>query len=135
VYKVTKDAVDRARRGEGPTLIELVTMRMGAHSTSDDPSRYCPPELLKQWAEKDPLKRFEEYLLRNKIIDQKFAEKTAAEAVAEVEAAIKVAEKNDPHPPVESMFDDVYERVPPILQAQREAMMRDHKEHGIPGAH
>jgi len=135
VYKVTKDAVDRARRGEGPTLIELVTFRMGAHSTSDDPSRYCPPELFKEWAAKDPLKRFESYLLRNKVIDQAFADQTASDAVAEVESAIKTAEKNAPHPPVESMFEDVYESIPPHLAQQRDEMLRDYKEHGIPGSH
>jgi pyruvate dehydrogenase E1 component alpha subunit len=135
VYKVTKDAVDRARRGEGPTLIELVTFRMGAHSTSDDPSRYCPPEQLKEWAAKDPLARFEAYLLKNKVIDPKVVEQAAADAVAEVEAAIKAAEKNKAHPPVETMFDDVYETVPEHVAAQREAMMKDYKEHGIPGAH
>ena len=135
VYKVTKEAVERARNGEGPTLIELVTFRMGAHSTSDDPSRYCPPELVKQWAEKDPLKRFEAYLLKAKVIDAATVEKTAAAAVAEVDEAIKTAEKNGAHPPVESMFDDVYEHVPELLADQKEQMLRDYKEHGIPGAH
>jgi TPP-dependent pyruvate/acetoin dehydrogenase alpha subunit len=135
VYKVTKEAVERARNGEGPTLIELVTFRMGAHSTSDDPSRYCPPELFKEWAAKDPLKRFEAFLLKTKVIDAGVVEKTAAEAVAEVEAAIKGAEKNGPHPDVETMFDDVYEHLPDLLKDQKEQMMRDYKEHGIPGAH
>jgi pyruvate dehydrogenase E1 component alpha subunit len=135
VYKVTKEAVDRARKGEGPTLIELVTFRMAAHSTSDDPSRYCPPEELKAWAAKDPLKRFEAYLVKAKVIDAKFIEKTATEAVAEVENAIKTAEKNDPHPDVETMFDDVYEHLPDLLKDQKEQMLRDYKEHGIPGGH
>jgi TPP-dependent pyruvate/acetoin dehydrogenase alpha subunit len=120
VYKVTKEAVDRARRGEGPSLIELVTFRMGAHSTSDDPSRYCPPELLKEWAEKDPVKRFEAYLLKNKVIPQ-----------GEMEAG----EKNATMPPVESMFDDVYENVPDLLKDQRAAMKKDYDEHGVPGSH
>src|SRR5687768_6834699 len=135
VYKVTKEAVERARNGEGPTLIELVTFRMGAHSTSDDPSRYCPPELYKQWAEKDPLKRFEAYLLKTKVIDAKAIESLAAAAVAEVDDAVKAAEKNGPTPDVETMFDDVYEHVPELLKEQRETMMRDYKEHGVPGAH
>ncbi|MCA1819115.1 MAG: thiamine pyrophosphate-dependent dehydrogenase E1 component subunit alpha, partial [Halobacteriales archaeon] len=80
VYKVTKDAVDRARRGEGPSLIELVTFRMGAHSTSDDPSRYCPPELIRQWAEKDPLKRFEAFLLKAKVLTQAEMDRLAQDA-------------------------------------------------------
>lgn len=135
VYKVTQEAVERARSGEGPTLIELVTFRMAAHSTSDDPTRYCPPELFKEWAAKDPLKRFEAYLIKNKVIDQKFADICAADATAEIDDAIRTAEKNGPHPPVETMFDDVYEHVPEHVEAQREQMMRDYKEHGIPGAH
>ncbi len=135
VYKVAQEAVERARNGEGPTLIELVTFRMAAHSTSDDPSRYCPPEQLKEWAAKDPLARFESYLLKFKIIDEAFVKKCSTDAVQEVDDAIKAAEKNGPHPPVETMFDDVYEKVPEHLAAQRDEMMRDYKEHGIPGAH
>ncbi len=135
IYKVTKEAVDRARRGEGPSLIELVTFRMAAHSTSDDPSRYCPPELLKEWAEKDPLKRFEAYLLKNKIIAQAEMDKLAKDAELEVNDAIKAAEKNATMPPVESMFDDVYENVPDLLKDQRAAMKKDYDEHGVPGSH
>ncbi|HUR61269.1 MAG TPA: thiamine pyrophosphate-dependent dehydrogenase E1 component subunit alpha [Candidatus Thermoplasmatota archaeon] len=135
VYKVTKEAVDRARRGEGPTLIELVTFRMGAHSTSDDPSRYCPPEQLKEWALKDPLKRFEAFLLKNKVFSQADMDKLAKDAVAEVEEAIKNAEKAAPMPEVGTMFDDVYENVPEQLLSQRDDMLRDHKEHGVPGSH
>ena len=135
VYKVSKEAVERARNGEGPTLIELVTFRMAAHSTSDDPSRYCPPEQLKEWAAKDPLKRFEQFLLKGKVIDQKFADKTSADAIAEVEAAIKAAEAAGPLPPVETMFEDVYEHMPELLKDQQAQMMKDYKEHGLPGAH
>jgi 2-oxoisovalerate dehydrogenase E1 component alpha subunit len=135
VYKVTKEAVDRARRGEGPTLIELVTFRMAAHSTSDDPSRYCPPELLKEWAERDPLKRFEAFLVKNKVVGQAECDRLAKAAEEEVAEAIRAAEKNAAHPPVESMFDDVYEKPSELQKEQRDAMMRDYKEHGIPGAH
>ncbi|MEA3202889.1 MAG: pyruvate dehydrogenase component alpha subunit [Thermoplasmata archaeon] len=135
VYKVTKEAVDRARHGEGPTLIELVTFRMGAHSTSDDPSRYCPPEQLKEWAQKDPLKRFEAFLLKNKVLAQAEMDKLAKDAVAEVEEAIKNAEKAGPMPEVATMFDDVYEHVPELLLSQRDDMLRDYKEHGVPGSH
>jgi pyruvate dehydrogenase E1 component alpha subunit len=135
VYKVTKDAVDRARRGEGPTLIELVTFRMGAHSTSDDPSRYCPPELLAEWKKKDPLARFEAYLLKNKVLAQEEMDRIAKEAEEEVNAAIKEAEKNAALPPVESMFEDVYGEMPDLLKDQLEQMKRDYEEHGMPGSH
>jgi len=135
VYKVTQEAVARARAGEGPTLIELVTMRMGAHSTSDDPSRYCPPELLKEWAAKDPVKRFESYLLKNKVLTQAEMDRIAKEAEVEVAESITAAEKNGPMPPPETMFDDVYEQMSEIQKSQLEAMMKDYKEHGVPGAH
>jgi len=135
VYKAAKEAVDRARNGEGPTLIEAVTFRMGAHSTSDDPSRYAPPELFEEWGKKDPIQRFERYLLRQGVLDEDAMEAIAKKAEKEVADAIKEAEKADPHPPVDSIFDDVYETLPPILEAQREAMRADHKEHGIPGGH
>lgn len=135
VYQVTKEAVDRARRGEGPSLIELVTFRMGAHSTSDDPSRYCPPELYKEWAAKDPLKRFEAYLVKNKVIDEAFIQKTAKDAEAEVANAVTMAEKEPPTPRIESMFEDVYENMPELLEAQQKQMLKDYNEHGIPGSH
>ncbi len=135
VYKVTAEAVQRARNGEGPTLIELVTFRMASHSTSDDPTRYCPPELFKQWAEKDPVKRFEAYLLRNKLMSQSDMDAIQKAATAEVDAAVKEAETNAATPDVATMFDDVYEKRPDILNDQRDAMLKDYNEHGIPGAH
>ncbi len=135
VYKVTADAVERARNGEGPTLIELVTFRMSAHSTSDDPSRYCPPEEFTKWAAKDPLKRFEAYLLRNKVLTQAEMDAVAKAAVIEVDSAVREAEKNGPMPPPETMFEDVYENIPDILKDQQAAMMKDYREHGLPGAH
>ncbi len=135
VYAAAKEAVDRARRGEGPTLIECVTMRMSAHSTSDDPSRYCPPEQLAEWKKKDPVARFEAYLLKSKILDQNGMDRIAKEAEAEVAAAVSAAEKNPVHPPVDSLFDDVYETLPDILVEQRERMRADYNEHGIPGGH
>lgn len=135
VYAATKEAVGRARNGEGPSLIEAVTYRMGAHSTSDDPSRYCPPEELAEWKKKDPVLRFEKYLEKHGIADQGWFDEVRSEAEAEVVEAIKQAEKVAVHPPVESLFDDVYEDVPPLLQAQRERLLADYEEHGVPGGH
>src|SRR5207237_8981797 len=61
-YVVSREAARRARRGEGPTLIEAVTYRRGPHSTADDPSRYRTDEELKTWEALDPIARFEKYL-------------------------------------------------------------------------
>ncbi len=135
VYQATKEAVARARNGEGPTLIEAVTFRMGAHSTSDDPSRYVPEDEYKEWEAKDPLARFEKYLLKHGILDKDVMARMAKDAEQEVAQAIKNAEAADPHPPVDSLFDDVYAELPPILEEQREQMRADYNEHGIPGGH
>jgi pyruvate dehydrogenase E1 component alpha subunit len=135
VYQATKEAVERARKGEGPTLIEAVTFRMGAHSTSDDPSRYVPKEQFEEWKKKDPIERFEKFLLRQNILKAADIKRIATAAEEEVAAAIKQAEKADPHPPIDSMFDDVYEQMPELLRIQRDAMRKDHEEHGIPGGH
>ena len=135
VYQVMKEAVNRARNGEGPTLIEAITFRMGAHSTSDDPSRYCPPEEFEAWAKKDPVVRFEKYLEREGILSPEQIKAIRAAADEEITNAIQVAESVAAHPPIDSMFDDVYEEVPDLLIDQREEMREDYNEHGIPGGH
>lgn len=135
MYKATKEAVDRARNGEGPTLIEAVSFRMAAHSTSDDPSRYVSDEEFAEWEKKDPIARFEKYLLKNDIIDEDFITKTAEDATAEVLECIKNAEEAEHYPPVDTLFDDVYAELPPMLEEQREKMRKDVDEHGIPGGH
>ena len=62
VIAATRQAVERARRGEGPTLVEAVTFRMGGHSSSDDPTRYRDPEVVKTWEQRDPVARFGTWL-------------------------------------------------------------------------
>src|SRR6185503_15031034 len=62
VIEATREAVERARRGEGPTLIEAVTFRMGGHSSSDDPTRYRDAGLLAEWERRDPIVRFRAHL-------------------------------------------------------------------------
>lgn len=63
MYAATKEAVDRARRGEGPTIIEAVTYRLGPHTTSDDPTIYRDDSEVKEWEKKDPIERFKKYLI------------------------------------------------------------------------
>ncbi len=135
MYQATKEAIDRARRGEGPTLIEAVTFRMAAHSTSDDPSRYVSEEEYAHWKAKDPIMRFEKYLLKNKIIDEEFITTTAKDAEKEVADAIKGAESVTWHPEADTMFDDIYADLPPMLQEQFKRMQADVAEHGVPGGH
>ena len=69
-YAVTRQALDAARTGQGPTLVEAVTYRMGAHTTSDDPTRYRLEAELESWKLKDPLERLKAFLYRQQIADR-----------------------------------------------------------------
>jgi len=120
VYAVTRSAVERARRGEGPTLIELVTYRLGAHSSSDDPSAYQDnaEQLLEEQARRDPLRRLRAYLEHRDAWST--AEQVAFEerVQAELAACIERAEHTRP-PDVASMFEDVYAEMPAHLREQQ----------------
>ena len=117
VVQVTREAVDRARRGEGPTLIEAVTFRMGGHSSSDDPTRYRDAALVAEWERRDPLKRLRIYLKAMSLLKDGDEERMIEEINAEIGAAIQAAEAMPP-PPIESLFTDVYARVPKHLEDQ-----------------
>jgi 2-oxoisovalerate dehydrogenase E1 component alpha subunit len=118
VVSTVRKAVERGVRGEGPTLIEAITYRMGGHSTSDDPNRYRGSEMLEPWASRDPIGRVRAYLEKHDLWDGAAEERLIAEVDASFKAAVKVAEQT-PLPPLESMFEDVYARVPWHLQEQR----------------
>jgi pyruvate dehydrogenase E1 component alpha subunit len=119
VRAVTQEAVDRARAGEGPTLIECVTFRMGGHSTSDDPTKYVPAELLAYWAKRDPIDLFETSLIKAKKLTKKVKEKMTKECEEEVLAAVKVA-ADAPAPALEEIFTDVYAEIPDHIRRQGE---------------
>jgi pyruvate dehydrogenase E1 component alpha subunit/2-oxoisovalerate dehydrogenase E1 component alpha subunit len=107
VYAAMQTALERARSGEGPTFVEAVTYRMGAHSTSDDPSRYRSQEEVDAWERRDPLDRLRKHLLRLGVIEEGL-DVTLDEAIsAEIAAAIEAVESLPP-PPRSSLFDDVY---------------------------
>jgi TPP-dependent pyruvate/acetoin dehydrogenase alpha subunit len=117
VRKATLEAVERARKGGGPTLIEAQTFRMGGHSTSDDPTRYVPKELVAEWERKDPLARFERFLEKRKLWSAKTREQYYSEAMAEIDAAAKEAAAT-PRPALETIFSDVYATLPAHLRRQ-----------------
>ncbi len=123
VYRATKEAADRARRGEGPTLIEALTYRMGSHSSSDDAARYRPSEEWEAWKAKDPIDRFRRYLARRRAWSEDFEHEVVAGASAEVQAAIEEAE-GTPAPAIETIFTDVYAEMPPQLREQLEELRR-----------
>src|SRR5205085_7212220 len=79
-YAVTQAALQRARDGQGPTLVEAYTYRMGAHTTTDDPTRYRLSDDVERWKLKDPIARVEVYLKRNGLADQDFFDAVSAEA-------------------------------------------------------
>ncbi len=106
VHAVMQEAVERARNGGGPTLVEAITHRQAAHSTADDPTRYCPPEDLSLWEAKDPIKRFRNFLFENGYLD----EKRDMSLVADVEAYLteqvqKAFDYPAPSPGMSKEFD------------------------------
>lgn len=114
------EAVDRARSGGGPTIVEAQTFRMGGHSTSDDPSRYVPKELFDEWARKDPILRLEAYLEKRGLWTESKRTELEAECAAQVAEAARAAEAV-PRPALESIFSDVYAELPRHLRRQGEA--------------
>src|SRR6059036_2732458 len=117
VYAASKEAVDRAREGDGPTLIECVTYRLGVHTTADDPTKYRSEEEVLEWERKDPLTRFVEYLRKKNLLDEGLEEQVDEEIAHGVER-FEAMLRADPL----VMFDHVYAELPPDLKAQREAL-------------
>jgi 2-oxoisovalerate dehydrogenase E1 component alpha subunit len=93
VYETAKEAVDRARRGDGPTLIEAKTYRLTAHSSDDDDRRYREREEIEEWRLKDPIMRFEKYLTENGLLDEEKKDELEAQIKAEVAEASDYAEE------------------------------------------
>jgi 2-oxoisovalerate dehydrogenase E1 component alpha subunit len=125
VYAVAKWAVERARRNLGPTLVEYVTYRVGAHSTSDDPSAYRPKTESDAWPLGDPVLRLKGHLIRRGVWSEERHKQAEAEIMAEVIAVQKEAESHGtlhsgPHPSARDMFEGVYEEMPPHLRRQRQ---------------
>jgi len=122
VYEVTRRAMEKARTGGGPTMIEAVTFRMGPHSTADDPARYRSEDLVMEWSGRDPIARFRGYLERRGIWTAEDDERARQLADERIAAAVSAAEKYPP-PAVETMFEDVYRDVPWHLREERDQVM------------
>jgi 2-oxoisovalerate dehydrogenase E1 component alpha subunit len=125
VYAVAKWAVERARRNLGPTLVEYVTYRVGAHSTSDDPSAYRPKTESDAWPLGDPVLRLKNHLIRRGVWTEDRHKQAEVEILASVIAVQKEAESHGtlhsgPHPSARDMFEGVYEEMPPHLRRQRQ---------------
>ena len=107
VWDAATRAIQRARSGGGPTLIECKTFRMTGHSAHDD-AGYVPPELFEFWEERDPVNRFERFLTDRALLDKSGIEQLSSRINHEIDEAIQIAE-NDPFPEPEDCLKDVYE--------------------------
>src|SRR5579875_1886052 len=116
---VTRKALRAAREGQGPTLIEAYTYRMGAHTTTDDPTRYRLASELETWKLKDPIERVKAYLVRSGAADASFVEEIDAEA-DRLGARLREECGAMPDPAPLSMFENVYAGPHQILDAERE---------------
>jgi 2-oxoisovalerate dehydrogenase E1 component alpha subunit len=127
VYSVTLWAAERARRGGGPTLIELVTYRGGAHSTSDDPTKYRPKDEWAAFPLGDPIERLKQFMIAEGHWSDAKHESLLDELKTEVTAAWKEAQKygtmtEGPWLDPGTMFEDVYAEMPRNLESQRRRM-------------
>jgi 2-oxoisovalerate dehydrogenase E1 component alpha subunit len=125
VHAVARWAIERARRNLGPTLVEYVTYRVAAHSSSDDPSAYRPKEESDAWPLGDPVERLKNHLIRKGVWSEQRHAQFKAEVEAEVIAAQKEAEKHGTlhaggKPSARDMFEGVYKEMPPHLLRQRQ---------------
>jgi len=118
VLAVTRAALAAAREGQGPTFVEAFTYRMGAHTTSDDPTRYRLASELEEWKLRDPIARVKAYLSRSGVADADFFAAVEAEA-DELAARIRRGTTEMPDPPGTAMFDQVYAEQTPHLAAQQ----------------
>ncbi|MFI5959650.1 pyruvate dehydrogenase (acetyl-transferring) E1 component subunit alpha [Cryptosporangium sp. NPDC051539] len=118
-YAVTRRALDDARHGQGPAFIEAFTYRMGAHTTSDDPTRYRIAAELEEWRLRDPIERLRSFLVRQQVADQSFFDEINAEA-DELAAEVRKGCLELPDPAPETLFDQVYETPTAPLEQQRE---------------
>lgn len=129
VYSAAKEAVDRARSGEGPTMIECITYRMSVHTTADDPKRYRKEQEVEEWVKRDPLTRFQKYLKNKGLLGDDQISSLEEEIKAEIKGAVEQTEKRmeelgDPL----DMFEHLFAELPPYLQEQREQLKLELQE-------
>ncbi len=136
VYSAAQEATERARSGGGPTFIECVTYRVMMHTTADDPKRYRSEEEVESWRAKDPLPRFQHYLLKKGVLLEEDLPRLESEVLDQIQTAIDRAEekiKNMGDPL--DMFDHLYAELPPYLKKQKEQMTRDLSDREKEGHH
>ncbi len=133
VYAATREAADRARSGGGPTLLECLTYRLGVHTTSDDPSRYRREAEVEAWQAKDPILRFEKYLLAQGILQDGDRQRWTAEFGEQLKAAAAEAEEICRNLSPDEMFTYMYAELPEFLKAEREEVLSLSSALEVPG--
>ncbi len=128
---VMRKAVDRARNGGGPSLVEAVTYRMESHTTADDAARYRTDEELAQWRRRDPIARFEAFLNAEGLLDDRLREEIDAEA-ERLATRMREAVYDAPHGDPMELFDHVYVDPPARFAEQRDLLRRELGEGGAP---
>jgi TPP-dependent pyruvate/acetoin dehydrogenase alpha subunit len=121
VYEATAEAVQQARSGGGPRFLELVTYRLGAHSSSDDPTRYRNPKEVERWLLRDPIASGKKWMIGQDLWSEAKDKALRKKMDAEIVAAIAQAETL-PRPEADTLFDDLYAEPPWILAEQREML-------------
>jgi len=119
VITVTREAVDRARSGGGPTLIEGVTFRFGPHTTADDPTKYRTDEEIERWKPLDPMIRLRSYLKAKGLWSEEVETRMTEDAQKEIDQAVKDAEAV-PAPELKEIFEYVFAEMTPPLKEQLE---------------
>jgi pyruvate dehydrogenase E1 component alpha subunit len=129
-YTAAREAVDRARSGNGPTLLEMCTYRLSVHTTADDPSKYRSEEEEEEWSQRDPLPRFQKHLIARGLLDSDQVEKLESEIESQIDDVwneakqeMEVLAKDTEH-----MFEHVYAEMPRHLKAQRGSMTKGDRQ-------
>jgi len=129
VYQAAREAVEKARSGGGPTLVECLTYRIGDHTTADDASRYRTEEDLKPWAAKDPIKRLRKFMETQDLWTPDYSKQVLAEADRRVNEAIKEFEEQPASDPAD-MFRYIYYEPTPPLKEQMDDLLDFLRDHG-----
>jgi pyruvate dehydrogenase E1 component alpha subunit len=123
VYDVMQQAIERARSGEGPTLVEALTYRIGAHTTADDPTRYRDSAEVEAWRAKDPITRVQRFLMKRGVLNDAQNQELIESVEAEINYAVSEAEAMPPPAP-DAFFDYTAASLSPRQQEQRQDLLR-----------
>ena len=124
VYAAATEAIERTRRGDGPSLIEAVTYRLGDHTTADDASRYRPDDELEKWEGRDPILRLRRYLLEQGLWEDDQETALLEEAASWVDGQVKILEEMEPQAP-EEIFTSMYAAMPPHVVEQMQSLLEE----------